>query len=48
MICFVTRYDPASRRPIGEPEVIEAETKPQAAEQAWVAPLSLPDQAMQS
>lgn len=33
MLCFVTRCDP-SRRRTGEPEVIEAETKHQAAEQA--------------
>jgi hypothetical protein len=34
MLCYVTRYDPKTGRPIGAAEVIEAETKHQAAEQA--------------
>jgi hypothetical protein len=39
MLCYMTRYDPATRRPIGAVEVIEAETKHQAAEQACRCPL---------
>jgi hypothetical protein len=34
MLCYVTRYDPATRQAVGETQVIEAETKHQAAEQA--------------
>ena len=33
MICYVTRYDPRSYRPVGEAVPVEADTKAQAAEQ---------------
>jgi hypothetical protein len=39
MLCYVTRYDPATRRPVGEPQLIEADTKHPAAEQACRCPL---------
>jgi hypothetical protein len=32
MLCYVTRYNPATRRPIGDAQVVEPETKQHAAE----------------